>query len=321
MEPGIGLHKASVFEKVPGGAPTIVAVALARLGMSVGLIARLGGDPFGHFVADTLAAEGVNTSQLGFESNAYTGIAFSSLTTEDERESIFLLVGNAGLRLSPGHINPDYVKNTRAIVYDSAGLTAEPCRSGVLKALAIARDASVLQVYDASLCLSLWGSESEARYGMALGLERADIVRLGLDGMELLSGTRDPLAGTEKLWAMEPIRSKRMRLMIVTLGRKGCAYRTAEGFGQVPGYTVDTLDPTGAGNGFLAGLLAELIQAAGADQEKRLAEFDFTRDDIERSLRFANAAGALTTTQHGTIAGLPTRPQVDSFLGNTPNRL
>ena len=109
--------------------------------------------------------------------------------------------------------------------------------------------------------------------------------------------------------------------MIVTLGREGCAYRTAESFGKIPGYIVDTVDSTGAGNGFLAGLLAGLIQTAGANQEGQLAEFAFSRDDIEHSLRFANAVGALTTTQHGTIAGLPTRRQVDSFLGNTPNRL
>jgi fructokinase len=118
---------------------------------------------------------------------------------------------------------------------------------------------------------------------------------------------------------VEPLQTRGIRLIIVTLGREGCAYRTAEGFGQVPGYTVNTVDPTGAGNGFVAGLLAELIQIASADQEGRLAVFNFSRDDIARSLHFANAVGALTTTQPGAIAGLPIRPQVASFLGNTPN--
>jgi fructokinase len=154
---------------------------------------------------------------------------------------------------------------------------------------------------------------------MGLGMERADIARLSLDGMELLTGTRDPSAGTEKLWAVEPPQSRGMRLIIITMGREGCAYRTAEGFGRVPGYTAHTVDTYGAGDGFLAGLLAELIQTASADHEGQLAEFGFSQNNIERSLRFANAVGAMMTTRHGTIPGLPTRSHVQTFVCNSPN--
>jgi fructokinase len=268
---GVTLREAPVFEKTVGGTPINVAVGLARLGAFSGYIGRVGDDPFGHFLADTLAAEGVDLSQLGFERKARTGLAFTSLSSEGERNLLFFRHPSADMRLSPGHVNPGYIKNARALVYTSIGLMAEPCRSGVLNALAIADGADVLRVYDVNLHLSSWGSVSEARYGLGLGLDRADVVKLSLDELEFLSDTRDPSAGVKALW------DDRKRLVIVTLGIQGCNYYTAGHSGQIPGYHVDTVDTAGAGDGFLAGLLAELLAVA----------LSFEPQAVERALCFA----------------------------------
>ncbi len=309
---GPTLREASAFKKAAGGVPLKVAVGLARLGVASGFIGRVGDDPFGHFLADSVAAEGVDVSQIGFERKARTGLAFASLTAEGERDVVFFRHPSADLLLSPGHINPSYVKCARVIFYTSMGLNVEPCRSGVLKALVIARDAGMLRVYDANLRMALWGSKSEALYGLHLGLERADVAKLNLDELEFLCGTRDLSKGMEELWAESFSQGKGMHLLIVTLGAQGCAYRTATDFGQVPGYKVDTVDAGGADAGFLAGLLAELPWPALSGQ--LAAGLDFQREPVERALRFANAAAALTTTRHGAISALPTRPQVEALL-------
>jgi fructokinase len=156
------------------------------------------------------------------------------------------------------------------------GLVAEPCRSAVLKALAIARDAGVLRAYDTNLQLSLWGSAMEARYGLRLGLERADVIKLSLGELEFITGISDLVQAMNSIW------SDGMRLMIVTLGAQGCAYRTATDSGQLTGSRVETVDTMRAGEVFLAGLLAELL-AAG---------LSFEREAVERALRFANAASS-----------------------------
>jgi fructokinase len=309
----VTLREAPGFEKAAGGAPANVAVGLARLGVSSGFIGRVGDDPFGHFLADTLAAESVDVSQLGFERRARTGLAFVSLTAEGERDFVFFRHPSADMFLSPGHINPSYVNKARAIVYGSIGLIAEPCRSAVFKALAIAHTAGALRIYDANLRLSLWGSESEARYGLRLGLDRADVVKLSQDELEFLSGTRDLAAGMKALWRAQSSQGEGTRLMIVSLGDQGCAYRTATDFGQIPGYRVDTVDTTGAGDGFLAGLLAELLWPNG--QRALDTGLSFERESIERALRFANATGALTTIRHGAIPALPSRAEVEALCG------
>jgi fructokinase len=308
IEPGVTLSEARAFEKKIGATPLNVALGVARQRVSSGFIGRVGDDPFGRFLADTLVGQGVDVSQLAFEPKARTSLAFISLRSDGERDYLFFRHPSADLLLSPGHINPSYIKSARAIFYDSMSLTGEPCRSAVLKALAIARDAGVLRVYDTNLRLSLWGSEAEARYGLGLGLDRADIAKLNLDELEFMSGTRDPMQGLEKLWNEISRKGNGLRLMIVTMGAQGCAYRTPTETNQLPGYSVEAIDAAGAGDGFLVGLLAELV-ATGLSSE---------RDKVEQTLRFANAAGALTTTQSGITSSLPTRHQVEALIDTQP---
>jgi fructokinase len=301
-EHGIRFEKASTFEKMAGGAAANVAAGLAHLGTSTGIIGRVGDEPIGRFVAQVLAAEGVDVRELGFEQRSRTGLAFISLTAEGEPDYVLFRHPGADTRLSPGHIKPAYVQHSRAIVYDSNGLVAEPARSGIFKALAIARRSREWCVFNVHLRPSLWGSQGEARYGLSLGLDRADIVKLSLAELEFLSGTRDPAQGTQTLW------SDGMRLLAVTQGDQGCAYRTADHFGRISGYRVHAVDRLGSGDAFLAGLLSEMMKT----------DFSFEQEDIENALRFANAAAALTTTRRGTLLAFPTREQVEVLLTTSP---
>jgi fructokinase len=296
IETGVQLALASAFEKGVAGAAAGVAAALARLGVHSGIVTRAGDDPFGHFLADTLAAEGVDVGEFGFERRARTGLVFVSLNAEGERDCVLFRHPSADMFLSPGHIKPGYIQQVRLIVYESTSFIGEPSRSAVLKALAIGRNASILCVFDLNLHLSLWGSKTEASYGLRLGLDRADVVKLSLRELEFLSGTQDPASGTRSLW------SEGMRLMVVTMGSQGCAYRTAAEFGQLPGQRVDVVDKGGAGEGFMAGLLAELVRS----------KLSFEKPDVERALSFANTVGALTTSQRGTLSAFPRAEQVNS---------
>jgi len=116
------------------------------------------------------------------------------------------------------------------------------------------------------------------------------------------------MQGLEKLWNEISLKGNGLRLMIVTMGAQGCAYRTPTETNQLPGYSVESIDAAGAGDGFLVGLLAELV-ATGLSSE---------RDKVEQTLRFANAAGALTTTQSGITSSLPTRHQVEALIDTQP---
>ena len=138
-----------------------------------------------------------------------------------------------------------------------------------------------------------------ARQGMLLGLSKAHIVKLSDDEGEFLTGSRDLERIRQTLWHDD------LKLMVVTAGRTGCAYATADFSGAVAGFDVDAVDTTGAGDGFVAGLLQCI-----------LTQPDTLRDEAQlRELcRFANAVGALATTERGAIPALPTRERVRQFL-------
>ena len=121
--------------------------------------------------------------------------------------------------------------------------------------------------------------------------------------MAFLSGEgqadlRDFERRARKLW------HDRLRLLVITRGEAGCVYFTPEAAGAAPGFVVKPIDTTGAGDGFVAGLLAGLLDHALA----------WDKATIEGALRLGNAVGALTTTQRGAIPSLPTRAAVERFM-------
>jgi fructokinase len=134
---------------------------------------------------------------------------------------------------------------------------------------------------------------------MLLGMKKAHVVKLSDDESEFLTGLNNLENACKVLWHDE------LKLMLVTRGRAGCVYFTPEFSGEVESFTVEAVDATGAGDGFMAGLLQGLLaDPATLQDEARLREL----------CRFANAVGALATTERGAIPALPDRERVRDFL-------
>jgi fructokinase len=96
-----------------------------------------------------------------------------------------------------------------------------------------------------------------------------------------------------------------LRLLVVTCGKRGCRYVTPHFTGEAPGFVVNAIDTTGAGDGFVAGLLKGLYEHPQADQDASA---------LREICRYANAVGAITTTERGAIPALPNAEQVKRFL-------
>ena len=125
------------------------------------------------------------------------------------------------------------------------------------------------------------------------------MVKISEDELVFLTGANDPARARDLLW------TERMKLMVVTTGPAGSVYITSDFLGAVPSFKVKSVDATGAGDAFTAGLLAGLLK-----QRKAMRNESMLKDVV----RFANAVGALTTTARGAIPSLPTRQQVEEFL-------
>jgi fructokinase len=296
---GTSLIDAPAFKKAPGGAPANVAVGLARLGVASAFMGKVGDDPFGRFLAQTLADAGVDIGPLRFTDAARTALAFVSLRADGEREFMFYRHPSADMLFAPDEVDGAALGAARALHYGSISLIGEPARSATLHAIGLARDAGCLISCDPNLRIALWPERTAARDGLRLAIAQAQIVKISDEELRFLTGSDDPAAVRQRLW------HDRLELMVVTLGSAGCVYFTPRCEGVVVGFGVEAVDATGAGDGFVAGLLQGLIaDRAIVGDEARLREL----------CRFANAVGAITTTERGAIPALPTRERVLAFL-------
>ena len=308
---GVPLSHAPGFLKAAGGAPANVAVGLSRLGVSSGFIGKVGDDEFGRFLAETLASNGVDVSGLQFTRAAKTTLAFVSIKENGERDFMFYRDPGADELLAADEIDGSYVRSARIFHFGSIGLIAESSREATWAALKTATLGDVLISYDPNLRPPLWPSLAEARERILEGLGWAQVVKVSEEELEFLSGVSGLDRGAGIL-----TKGREELLLVVTLGERGCYYRAGGCSGRVSGFKVATVDTTGAGDAFVAGLLAQILWAAPGPG----GTWKMSPRDLEHYLTYANAAGALTTTKRGAIPALPTRGEVEAFLrGQVPS--
>jgi fructokinase len=298
-ESGVSLIEAPAFQKAAGGAPANVAVGLSRLGIRSGFIGKVGEDDFGYFLARTLEQNGVEISGLRYSGHARTMLAFVSVAADGERDFMFYRHPSADMLLRPEELDYDHIGSARILHHGSISLISEPSRSATVAAIRVASEQGLWISYDPNLRPALWPSLPAAREGLLQAWTTAHVIKASLEELAFLSGEEEWTQAASKLW------HDRLHLLVITAGPRGCYYATPTARGHVPTYEVDVVDTTGAGDGFVAGLLAGLLENERAWEN---------REDLEEVLRLANAAGALTTTRRGAIPALPSRAEVSALL-------
>lgn len=306
---GVTLKEAPGFEKAPGGAPANVAVGLAKLGIETYFIGKVGKDAFGDFLRDTLVKNGVDVRFLTATEKAKTTLAFVSLTKEGERDFVFYRNPGADMLLDQMDIEEEAFRKGGVFHFGSITMTHEPACSATLKALSLAEKYGCLISFDPNLRPALWRGLEEARSRMLQGAEKAHVLKVNEEEAMFLadaSTLEEALSFLEKRFPLT--------LFVVTLGKKGCLLMRGKKRIKEEGFQVQTVDTTGAGDGFVAGLLSSLYMFWKDLREGK----DVPDDALYHAARRANAVGALTTTKKGAIPALPTQEEVEIFLEEHP---
>lgn len=298
-ENGCSLVDAPSFKKAPGGAPANVAVGLAHLGLSSAFIGKVGSDDFGQFLAQALKSNGVNVDSLCFSETARTALAFVSLTASGEREFMFYRHPSADMLYETAEVDDALIRQAKVFHYGSISLISEPSRTATLHAIRMAQSAGLLTSYDPNLRLPLWSGQEHAREGLLRGWNQANVIKASEEELEFLSGKDNLPSAARSLW------HPGLKLLVVTLGDKGCHYFTEQGDGYLPGFAVHAIDTTGAGDGFVAALLARILRHSAIWNDSTA---------LETALIYANAVGALTTTKLGAIPALPSAEDAEHLV-------
>lgn len=302
VESGLDLADVPGFTKAPGGAPANVAVGLCRLGIKSGFIGKLADDAFGRYLHGVLAGNGVDGRGISFTAEGRTGLAFISLTASGQRDFLFYRERGADTLLEEGDIDRVDLTGAEVLHHGSVSLTGQPSRGATEKAVQSGRRHGLKISFDPNLRLSLWPSGAHARDVVCGMMSAVDLLKLNEEELSFLSGRGDVEEGAR--WALE----RQAGLVVVTLGAGGCLFMNRVSQGRVPGWPVRALDTTGAGDAFMAGLLAALLEGAHAGW----ASLD--GDALGQACRFANAAAAISTTRMGAIGSLAFKEEVLSFL-------
>jgi sugar/nucleoside kinase (ribokinase family) len=277
----------------PSGAPFIFAVQAARLGLHCAAIGAVGRDAFGDCLLDQLAEDGVNHDGVQRVTGKTTGVAFVAYNADGSRNFVFSL--GAGAELAPEMLDPRHFEGLRCLHLMGSTLSISPQALATGRAaLELAQQAGAKFSFDPNLRPELL-APAQARTAFAPFIAAADLLMPTAEEVLSLTGTTSLAAGVSALLQQNP-----KRLIVVTQGADGCLVYDETGVEPVAGFSVEEVDPTGAGDCFDAGFLAGWLAGKGPIEAARLA----------------NACGALAVTKQGPMAGAETYERVQTFMAD-----
>ena len=292
------------FIKAPGGAPANVAVALQRLGLQAGFVGKVGNDPFGEYLRESLARTGVDTSCLFVDPKARTTAVYVAVWDDGRKDLCFYRNPGADMMLNTNEINDTLFAGARCFHFGSISFIDEPSASAQRKAIRIARDKGLMISYDPNYRPTLWPNRQIAEKIIQDSFRYCHLAKISEEEWQVATGFEDFKTGIEAVMA------KGVELLVISRGANGAIATNGDYHIELPGFDVDVVETTGAGDGFLAAIITELLP----EREKTGSLGRISEDKVRRVLKMANAVGALTCKKPGAIPALPTRAETDNFM-------
>ncbi len=274
----------------PSGDTPIYIDTVARLGCSAGFIGVVGPDDFGRCLLDRFARDGVDASSVQILPGYSTGVAFVAYFANGSRRFLYHWRHAAAGQLAPEHVRPEYFAQARWLHLTGCNLAVcDSSRDACYRALDYVPPGARVS-FDPNIRPELLSVE-EIRALCQPVLDRADVFLPSIGEAAMLTGMPDDIVACEELAAQG-------KIVVLKQGPAGCCIFSGKEVIAVPGFEVEEVDPTGAGDSFSAAFTVALLEGMA----------------LNRAGRFANAVGALAVTQKGPMEGAPNRAEVESFL-------
>jgi sugar/nucleoside kinase (ribokinase family) len=275
-----------------GGCAVNTATGLARLGLPVEVIGKVGDDPFGDFLLDRLGERGIGTRSVSRDPELGTSATMVMVDRDGERRFVHYMGANASLKLA----DVDLDLTDSASILHVAGALVLPGIDGepAAKLLKRARAAGVTTSLD-----TVW--DDTGRWMDRLGpcLAHVDYFVPSLAEAQALTGLHEPEAVAGALL------DRGVKTVGLKMGAQGCLVMTRGGESlRVPAFEVESIDATGAGDAFAAGFIAGVWKGWS----------------LREAAHLANAVGALCVTGLGAAGGVGTLPETLAFMESTRSK-
>lgn len=277
MPPLDGATTANEIFNQGGGKVATALVAVARLGYSAGMLARVGGGSSGDFVIDDFSYNGVDTSRLLRGENGTTSPFCLSLSEEKSKTRIFIGKPKTASPLLPHELDKEYIMSARCLHLENGDETSSA-------AAEIAKSSGVTVCMDGDA----YSLETEKL------LPKIDV----FIGSEFYFHKRYGNADLKEVCT--EMRSKGPSVVIFTFGEKGCCGLWDGGYFEQPCFNVDVRDSTGAGDVFHGAYIAAMLDGKNPPE----------------CAKFASAVSAIKCTRIGGRTGIPTRQTAEKFISD-----
>jgi 5-dehydro-2-deoxygluconokinase len=288
LQDGVGLEEVTTFGKYLGGTATNVAIAAARHGLHSAVITGVGDDPFGRFAQHELARLGVDPSYVNVNSNLNTPVTFCEMFPPDNFPLYFYREPSApDLEITPDLLDLEAISATKIFWATLSGLSKEPSRASHQRAWE-ARGRKRLTVLDLDFRPMFWASQADASAAAHEALTHVTVAVGNREECGVAVGETNADAAADALL------EHGVELAVVKQGPRGVLAKTRHESVKIAPHPTSVINGLGAGDGFGGALCFALLQ-------------DWP---LERSIRFANVAGAIVASRRECSTAMPTTIEV-----------
>jgi 5-dehydro-2-deoxygluconokinase len=291
-EPNVPLPQVRRFSRYLGGSSANMAVGLARLGATVGIISCLGNDSLSDFLRAFLADENVDTSHVQTAPGFLPSLCLTEVTPPDRFPQVFYRHDAVDTRLEVREDDLAFVASSRMFITNGTALCASPSRESAYRAMEHARTAGAQVILDVDFRSMSWRSAADAGLAVRLALPFVDVLIGNQSEFKLVAGVDDLNAATDKL-----IRSG-VPLLVSKLGDEGTRAFTADEQAYLPPYKVEVCTTIGAGDGFASGFLRARLEVL----------------QLLDCLHWGNAAAAIVVSRLSCSEAMPRREEVEAMV-------
>jgi tagatose kinase len=276
----------------PSGAPAIFIDQAAKMGISAGIVAAVGDDDFGRVNTDRLKKDGVDTSRIRVIGNRTTGTAFVSYAANGDRSFIFHFSQSAAGMVTPSDVDSGALAGAKYLHVMGCSLSAsDSLRDAIIAAVHLAKSQRTKISFDPNIRPELL-KNGDVRKAFDTVLALTDVLLTGREEAMIITDTGDIDSAVAALKAMK------IGTIVMKSASKGVTIHHGGKASVISPWTVEEVDPTGAGDCFDGAFIANLVLGL---------------DPVESGI-IANAVGAMSVTRRGPMEGTVTMDEVRSFL-------
>jgi len=292
LQDSVGLEDAETFGKYLGGSATNVAIAAARHGLRSAVVTATGADPFGRFARRELTRLGVDDRFVTTIPELKTPVTFCEIFPPDNFPLYFYRDPIApDLAIDAEDLDLAAIADARIFWATVTGLSRQPSRTAHHAAWA-ARDRAPLTILDLDYRPMFWPSPEQATAEVGKALEQVTVAVGNREECAIAVGETDPHRAADALL------ERGVELAVVKQGPRGVLAKTPKETVEVPAHRVEVVNGLGAGDGFGGALCLGLLRGW----------------PLERTVNFANIAGAVVATRRECSTAMPTTAEVEDIM-------